>query len=191
MYTLGSHSFIFIGCWVAWLLYWIFSWQWSKQGQVREAWWQGLLYKLLLIFAFVITVSDTQNVPGLRISIFHANLVVVWIGIVLTVTGLVWTIWARRTLADNWSSKTEFKQDHELIQSGPYALTRHPIYTGLLAMFAGTTIAAGTAATAVGFVCALLAFIIRAKIEENLLSKHFAGYQNYKQKTWTLIPFIF
>ena len=33
-----------------------------------------------------------------------------------------------------------FKQDHELIESGPYALVRHPIYTGLIVMALGTAI---------------------------------------------------
>ena len=44
-------------------------------------------------------------------------------------------------LGRNWSATVSVKQDHELIQSGPYALVRHPIYTGMLCGFLGTALA--------------------------------------------------
>jgi protein-S-isoprenylcysteine O-methyltransferase Ste14 len=46
-------------------------------------------------------------------------------------------------LGRNWSGTVTIKQDHELIASGPYALVRHPIYTGLLLALVGSAMARG------------------------------------------------
>ena len=58
----------------------------------------------------------------------------------IVLAGAAFTVWARITLGRNWSAEVTFKQDHELIESGPYALARHPIYTGLIVMALGTAI---------------------------------------------------
>jgi protein-S-isoprenylcysteine O-methyltransferase Ste14 len=50
----------------------------------------------------------------------------------LTLTGLLLTVWARVHLGANWSGTIQVKQHHELITSGPYRFVRHPIYSGLL-----------------------------------------------------------
>ena len=65
------------------------------------------------------------------------------LGVLGCVLGLLVTIWARRTLAGNWSSDVTFKQGHELMRSGPYRFVRHPIYTGLLVMGLGSAIEIG------------------------------------------------
>ncbi|HXC97510.1 MAG TPA: isoprenylcysteine carboxylmethyltransferase family protein [Edaphobacter sp.] len=62
-------------------------------------------------------------------------------GAVVTVVGLLFAVWARRHLGSNWSQAVTVKQGHELITTGPYALVRHPIYTGILTGFLGTAIA--------------------------------------------------
>ena len=57
------------------------------------------------------------------------------------VVGLLFAVWAREHLGSNWSRSVTIKQGHELITTGPYAVVRHPIYTGILAGFLGTAIA--------------------------------------------------
>ena len=52
-------------------------------------------------------------------------------------------MWARQTLAGNWSSDVTFKQGRELVKTGPYRFVRHPIYTGLLVMCLGSAIEMG------------------------------------------------
>src|SRR5512146_2281340 len=52
------------------------------------------------------------------------------LGVGLTILGCSFAIWARLALGSNWSGRPTVKAGHELVVSGPYALTRHPIYTG-------------------------------------------------------------
>src|SRR2546421_11716055 len=101
---------------------------------------------------------------------------------VVTFLGLLLTLWARVVLGGNWSSGVAFKEQHELIERGPYAYVRHPIYSGVLLMFLGIAIFRGSAA---GFI--LLAIIVvglwlKALEEEKLLTRLFGeAYPRYQK----------
>src|SRR6185437_797564 len=66
--------------------------------------------------------------------------VLVWVmaaGLALEASGLFFAIWARHHLGRHWSGEITIKVGHDLIRSGPYRYLRHPIYTGVLAMYSG------------------------------------------------------
>src|SRR5437879_2433754 len=52
----------------------------------------------------------------------------IWIGVVLTVVGLGFAVWARVCLGRSWDAYIRLKPNHKLIRTGPYAIVRHPIY---------------------------------------------------------------
>ena len=76
-------------------------------------------------------------------------------------------------LGGNWSDTVTFKENHELIERGPYGLVRHPIYAALLLMFMGTALAMGTMGGLVGLLFFFLSFLIKYRQEEALMTKHF------------------
>jgi hypothetical protein len=57
--------------------------------------------------------------------------------------GLLVSVWSRRALGSESSRDVELKQGHKLVERGPYAPVRHPIYTGQLLMGLGTAIGSG------------------------------------------------
>jgi protein-S-isoprenylcysteine O-methyltransferase Ste14 len=128
-----------------------------------------------------------------------------WLGRFLTVSfwtiaaglgveaiGLIVAIWARRHLGQNWSGEITIKVEHELIKSGPYRRLRHPIYTGLLTMYAGTTLVTGTWLAIVGFLMAAFAYWRKIRLEEaNMRVAFGAGYDAYCAETWALVPGLF
>ena len=84
------------------------------------------------------------------------------------------------------------KVDHELIQSGPYRVVRHPIYTGLLVAVLGTGLAAGRIYGVVAFVLILLALLWKLRVEERWMGAQFGDrYQVYRRASWALIPFVY
>src|SRR5581483_5640068 len=78
-------------------------------------------------------------------------------GLGITIAGCAFAIWARVMLGSNWSGRATVKADHELITQGPYALARHPIYTGLLLACVGTALACGERHCALGVFVVFLA----------------------------------
>jgi protein-S-isoprenylcysteine O-methyltransferase Ste14 len=105
---------------------------------------------------------------------------------------LLVALWARRTLAGNWSRAVTFKQDHELIQAGPYRFARHPIYTGMILMALGGAVAGGRLHCWLGFLLICAGFWIKLSQEESLLLRHFqADYPAYRARVKALVPFVF
>jgi protein-S-isoprenylcysteine O-methyltransferase Ste14 len=113
-------------------------------------------------------------------------------GAVLTWAGVAIAIWARTVLGGNWSGIVTVKENHTLIRTGPYAVVRHPIYSGLLLALLGTGLAVGEvrglAAAAVVFVV----FVIKFRTEERFMTEQFGTeYDDYRRHTRALIPYVF
>jgi protein-S-isoprenylcysteine O-methyltransferase Ste14 len=111
------------------------------------------------------------------------------VGVGLTMIGCGFAIWARVTLGANWSGRATVKAEHELITRGPYAVARHPIYTGLLTACVGTSIAYGEWRCLVGMVMLALTFAVKIGQEERLMLETFPeAYARYRQRVKALIP---
>ena len=103
-----------------------------------------------------------------------------------------WRSWARRHLGQNWSGEITIKVDHQLIHSGPYGLLRHPIYTGLLAMYAGTALVTGEWLAIIGLAMSVFAYWRKIRLEEaNLKAAFGADYDVYRRETWALVPGLY
>ena len=116
-----------------------------------------------------------------------------WIaGLAITFAGCLFAAWARITLGANWSGRVELKQDHELITKGPYALTRNPIYSGLILAAAGTAVAIGEWRCVIGLVLVVFAFATKIRQEEKVMMQAFPDtYPAYRKRVKALIPGIF
>ena len=134
--------------------------------------------------------------PSLRIGILQERFIGVdspmaWVGVVLTVLGIGFTIWERFHIGRNWSARVVIKEQHELVRSGPYALVRHPIYTGLLLAIAGTALVSGEWRGVLALALATVGFIVKAKREEKILSQEFGqDFERYRRETGMLLPRI-
>jgi len=91
----------------------------------------------------------------------------------------------------NWSGTVSFKQDHELIEHGPYRFVRHPIYTGMLLMVLGTAVSSGRLSALLALVFFSFGIWKKLRREETLLTKYFPdAYPRYMSHTKALIPFV-
>jgi protein-S-isoprenylcysteine O-methyltransferase Ste14 len=112
-----------------------------------------------------------------------------FVGVALTLAGCLFACWARVVLGGNWSGDITVKDNHELIVKGPYALTRHPIYTGLLTAVVGTTFVVGKWRAIVGLIIVVLMLILKMSQEERLMTQQFPEkYPSYRQRVKALIP---
>jgi protein-S-isoprenylcysteine O-methyltransferase Ste14 len=99
------------------------------------------------------------------------------------------TLWARLDLGTMWSWDVELKQDHALRTGGPYGITRHPIYTGILGMVLGLAILGGGGRWLVLLPVGLVLLKVKLRIEESLLQDMFPEeYRRYRHRVPQLIP---
>jgi hypothetical protein len=113
-------------------------------------------------------------------------------GFALTVVGCLFAIWARLSLGSNWSGRATVKAGHELVTSGPYALARHPIYTGLLVAVVGTALATGEWRCILAIIVILMALMVKMSQEEKLMMQTFPqAYPGYRRRVKALIPGVF
>ena len=81
--------------------------------------------------------------------------------------------------------------DQRVVSTGPYAIVRHPMYTGVLIMVLGTPLALGSWWGVVMLVPITLVVVLRLLDEETFLSEHLSGYREYVRKVrYRLIPSI-
>jgi protein-S-isoprenylcysteine O-methyltransferase Ste14 len=111
-------------------------------------------------------------------------------GLVLLVASTAFTIWARQSLGGMWSvAPNMLQENHELRTTGPYAITRHPIYTGLSGMLLGTVLLNGAGALLVILLVGLVALAVRIPTEERLMTATFPEeYARYREHVPRLIP---
>jgi len=118
------------------------------------------------------------------------------IGLILYLAGCVFVLWARRTLGKMWglstSQNVRLLDDHRLIQSGPYACVRHPMYFGWWVAMLGLLLLYPVWLVLVMLVFSVVAFIGRARREESALAERFGDtWAAYKRRTRFLIPYLF
>ena len=182
----------FPAVWIVFFVYWQIKAVDTKTTQRLEPAASRILR--VMVFAIVIVLLSTRRIPlpWLYRELWPAGLWPFWVGAAVTVAGLLFAVWARVHLGRNWSRSVTIKQDHELISSGPYAVVRHPIYTGILAGFLGTAIAISEVR---GFIAAALVFLVfwaKLRLEEQWMRSEFGEtYAAYASHTAALVPFVF
>lgn len=111
------------------------------------------------------------------------------LGLVILLGATAFTIWARLVLGVMWSGAPVVKQQHELRTTGPYGVTRHPIYTGILGMLIGSLLVTGAGRWIVPFPVFLVLFEIKIHIEERFMLGEFPDeYPRYRQRVPKLVP---
>ncbi|MGI5260989.1 methyltransferase family protein [Streptomyces angustmyceticus] len=111
------------------------------------------------------------------------------LGALLAVASTALLLWARWALGAMWASVPLVQERHELRTDGPYGLVRHPIYTGLLGLVVGGTLACGFGVWVAYLVVAVPWLLRRVRVEDDLMAGEFgASYVAYGARVPALIP---
>lgn len=168
---------------------WLVGYAFTKRTLRAQSLVSRLFYVALATFAFAFLGTNWFNRGWLAFRIVPDAESLRMAGFLLTLAGALFASWARLKLGANWSGRPSVKAGHELIVRGPYALTRHPIYTGLLFAVAGTALAEGEWRALIGFVLLFVALAAKSVQEEQLMMQTFPDtYASYRQRVKALIP---
>lgn len=182
---LSAITYLWIGLAIVWLI------TGFRLKQVQE--WQSplprALHMLSIALAFALVFYYMPALGWLNTRIMPHSLATAWTGLAITFAGIALATWARLILGGNWSGSITLKQDHALIRTGPYRSVRHPIYSGLILAMLGTAIAIGEIRGFCAAAVMLIAFLIKARSEDNLMHRTFgAEHDAYRATTGVLLP---
>jgi len=145
----------------------------------------------LIVVAVVcagLAVVSRSHFDGLAVGASWARI----LGLAVLVASTVFTLWARFSLGTSWSVTPKVLGDQQLRIHGPYAVTRHPIYTGVLGMLLGATLLSGIGQWIVLFPVGLILFEVKIRLEEHLMLATFPeDYPRYRRQVPQLGPGLF
>ncbi len=175
-------------CWIAFVAVWLITANYNEgraPAQRKRSWYGTGVVPVVVISAAVrlgVPRADWQSVT------FYAP----WarfLGLAILLAATALTLWARFVLGLMWSAVPAVREGHQLRTNGAYAITRHPIYTGLLGMVLGTMLVAGGGAWIVPFPIALVLIEFKIRIEERFMTAEFPEeYPRYRTRVPQLVP---
>jgi protein-S-isoprenylcysteine O-methyltransferase Ste14 len=196
-----SFDTVILSSWAVFLLVWgIFAFGVKRDMRGggfasvwSSAWPLRLLVALFLLAAAFRVEARARSRPtsiGRKAALFVPSAALGWTAAAIVVIGIGFAIWARVALGRNWSPRPSVKEHHELVTSGPYAYTRHPIYSGMLLAAFGSALTGSIYAIGV-LVLASVLFLSRIPREEKIMLDLFpSAYPPYQARTKRLIPLL-
>ncbi len=177
-----------VACWCAFVVTWLAAENYNagRAPAERTRSWFGTAVTPGVIIVTVVGLAVPR--AAWRSLTFYTPSVRI-LGLVILLAATAFTIWARLALGIMWSGAPTVKQEHELRTTGPYSITRHPIYTGILGMLLGSLLVGGAGRWIVSFPVFLVLLEIKIRIEERLMLAEFPDdYPRYRQRVPQLVP---
>jgi protein-S-isoprenylcysteine O-methyltransferase len=150
-----------------------------------SVWWIVLWVWAGIYAGFGFHFSGVGTIQEYRLEWFSLGIVLIWLGFGLRV-------WAILTLGRLFRTWVVIQDEHRVITAGPYRWVRNPAYSGSTLTMLGLGLAMlNWYSTAALLSAILIAYARRIAIEQRELTAHFgAEYEQYVQRTWALLPFI-
>jgi len=176
--------------WGVWYASWLLSLFWAGRPSVRLNIQSHAQYQFATLLGLVLLFGPpfAHRSPYQLWSVSDET---GWALFALTALTFAFCWWARLTMGKLWSGYVARNADHRIVDTGPFAIVRHPIYTGIIFAAFLMAIDLGTAPALAGAACFALAFWLKARIEERFLMKELGPepYAAYRRRVPMLVPF--
>ncbi|HVZ21668.1 MAG TPA: isoprenylcysteine carboxylmethyltransferase family protein [Vicinamibacterales bacterium] len=182
---------VIAACWIVFVVVWFIAAWFAKRAVERSGRWFRWMWIALIVAILLAGTHGGWRSPT-SARLWHTTSGLAIVAAVVTFAGLSIALWARATIGRNWSGAIVLKDQHELVDRGPYGHVRHPIYTGVLLMVLGAVLFWGAKAGVLLLGIVIVGLAVKARTEERLLMKHFPeAYPRYRARvrSW-VIPFL-
>src|SRR5580704_15913865 len=177
-----------IALWVLWATSWLLAAGWSAETQKQEPLHAQLLYRSLLVLGALVLGIPAHGYSG-ALRLWQVTRPVAWLCVGLIALGIAFAWWARVGMGRLWSGRITRKAGHVVLDSGAFAIVRHPIYFGILIAVYGTALAKGTIWGVAGALLVTTGIIMKARLEERWLTKELGeSYTAYRRRVPMLFP---
>ena len=177
--------------WLAFLASWVGAsfWQGRTKKQVMTL--ESQRYRLPILVGGILYTPFIAQALGWK-PLWVLGNTGIYIAAVISAAGIAFAWWGRLHLGKFWSNTITHKEDHRVIDTGPYGIVRHPIYTGLIFGMLVTGIAIGLVTTILGAILISVGMWQKGRMEEVFLSKELGedAYGAYCRRVPMIIPFL-
>jgi protein-S-isoprenylcysteine O-methyltransferase Ste14 len=178
--------------WIAWLASWVVAALWSNRTEKGGGILADVAFRILFWASATLLLAPFSGHPYVQVQLWRLDAALKWIMVALTAAGFVFVWWARIHLGRLWSDWLTKKAGHHVVDTGPYRLVRHPIYSGLILAALATAAEKGNSLALFGAAILTLSFYMKAQREERFLRVELGknAYDMYARKTAMLVPLI-
>lgn len=146
-------------------------------------------YTLLVAAMGLMVVLQPVFLPVLGFTTGQAwGLAVQAVGLLVVLLSFIIHIWSRLHLKKFYAERVEVQSDHQVIDTGPYGLVRHPLVTSFFMLGTGIFLLAPALTTLAVMIYVYWDFSRAARQEEELLGKTLPGYQDYMKRVPKFLP---
>jgi len=175
---------------------WIAASVWTNRTVARLSAARQWSYQVPEIAGYALLLGFVQTDSKLKpliwvVPYWHLHVAFQWLFVALCAGGVAFAWWARIHLGRLWSGYVTHKEGHRVIDTGPYRIVRHPIYTGLIVSAIAMAAVKGTPLAVLGCLSLIVAYLIKGKLEETWLREELgaAAYDDYSRRVPMLVPF--
>lgn len=195
------------GVWIAWIVSWELAALWSSQAKATPGLNAQSSFRLFTSIGFLLLlltppwpwalggwkkIYAQPLLKTLTTPLWSTPETLGWVLAGVALVGFLFCWWARVHLGKLWSSAITLKSDHRIVDSGPYGLVRHPIYTGILTMGWAMALDKATPLALVAAVSLCVGYWMKSRMEEGFLSNELGAeaYDAYRKRVPMLVPFL-
>jgi protein-S-isoprenylcysteine O-methyltransferase Ste14 len=177
--------------WILWIVSWLVAARWRDRAAKRPPVASEIVYRVLILAGSALEFAVIPYTSLAR-RIWTLPRDIAWTCVAIVPVGMAFAWWARVHLGRLWSSSVTRKADHHVVDTGPYGIVRHPIYTGVIASILATAVVQGSSGAILGAACFVWGFYLKARLEEAFLRAELgeAAYDAYRRRVPMLVPFF-
>jgi protein-S-isoprenylcysteine O-methyltransferase Ste14 len=192
MEAMGAPFAAISALWVVWWVSWLAAAWWRDRATSTPPRRQQITYRVLAAGGVVLLFGAYRHAFRSEIVLWRTPDAIGWLLVGAALAGFAFTWWARLHLGRLWSTSVGRKADHRIIDSGPYGIVRHPIYTGITLSAVATAALRGTVAGWAGVAIMTVGWVVKARLEEAFLREELGAdaYDAYSRRVPMLVPFL-
>jgi protein-S-isoprenylcysteine O-methyltransferase Ste14 len=158
-------------------------------------WWKGARgewYVVVQMLLIALVLLGPRTLPGWPVWEPPYGWIATGAGAVLAVAGGALAAAGLFGLGQSNLTALPYPKDEAtLVETGPYAIVRHPIYSGLVFGALGLGLFVHGWLT-IGYATALFAFFdVKSRREERWLTERFPEYAEYRRRVRKLVPWVY
>ena len=111
------------------------------------------------------------------------------LGIALMLVAGLLVSWAYVLMGRYWDAAISVREDHRVVDDGPFAVVRHPVYLGLILFLGGGALLLADPLVGLVALATTVLLVFRARAEERFLEEHLGdAYREYERRVPMLLP---